>query len=294
MMIEANNEVRRIDCAKWDDFIREVRAERTLPLDGGGEEFADRVLWRGHAKLKWKLESKIERSLVAEAKDPADGSVERLPHTLAVYDHRCAQTLRRFRELAHGKPGAYRDMPDDELWALGRHHGLITPLLDWTESPYVAAYFAFEKHRKGWEIEHGRGVIARKLPSDKPVCVWALRVWSGVEVSGEFEVVRDVPATAHRQMAQRGLFTRLRSADHLDVESYLKARNLAHSLEVYHLPGSAELDALGDFELMNITPATLFPDLYGAAQQANVDSDQLRFSASALANFKGRSGAEEE
>ena len=56
---------------------------------------------------------------------------------------------------------------------------------------------------------------------------------------------------------------------HIDIESYLRSRNLAQFLFRYEIRAQEMGKALCDLDLMNIHESTLFPDLNGAAARAN-------------------------
>jgi len=182
----------------------------------------------------------------------------------------------RFKDLAVGLPSIRTDhlSDDNDWWALGRHHGLITPLLDWTRNPYVAAFFAFADYAEilnpGFKTGTNTGGIQF---GNELVAVWALVLGNDIEKKGEFEIITAKRNDFYRQRAQQGVFTRLTHDVHVDLESYLISRNICSKyLECFQIPGQEMGKALHHLELMNISFATLFPDLGGAAAQANIGS----------------------
>ncbi len=105
------------------------------------------------------------------------------------------------------------------------------------------------------------------------VAIWALVLTDELEVKGEFELLRpqiDFPPHSYRLQAQQSVLTRLKHRDHVDLESYMVGRGLGNCLERYEISGDEVGTALKELTQMNITFASLFPDLGGAAQQTNI------------------------
>jgi hypothetical protein len=248
---------RFVVCGNWDEFVGAIR---TRPQ---GPEAQGRI-FRGQSDLNWQLSSLWERFL-ADKRANADATpVGRLS------DHK----LRLFQDYAVGLPDLRRSelQTDLEWWALGRHHGLVTPLLDWTQSPYVAAFFAWMDYHEIRNPGLASWGATPMKSGDGAVVVWELCDPQELVTGEEFRVFTSRSEHARRQKAQQGLFTVLGHPDHFDLESYLASRNALDKLSGYIIPGHQYRRALTDLRLMNVNYATLFPDLDGAARQANIEA----------------------
>lgn len=130
----------------WESFESEI--SRVLgsveSKRAGAKGYVSDPLFRGHADERWRLLTTLER-------------FSKKPHSingyygilLSVLPAVASLTTRswslspdlEFDEGHHGAPPGY------EFMIYLRHHGFPSPLLDWTRSPYVAAFFAFAPSR---------------------------------------------------------------------------------------------------------------------------------------------------
>lgn len=143
--------VKILDLDTWEEFGQEVAKLRTGSFKKLGEALMRTdVLFRGQSDSNWQLGTTLERTAGTGAQwslfNYFDAIHKAYPpiaaHTGRTWDlpnwidyHEWAHKRRDFR--FYGKWLAY------EFMAYLRHHGFPSPLLDWSLSPFVAAFFAF-------------------------------------------------------------------------------------------------------------------------------------------------------
>lgn len=220
----------------------------------------EELIYRGHRRHEWLLSPSLGRedALHIVTKDVAEAQ------------------LSQFRKAVRGRLEDHALIEVDEeyeLWAVGQHYGLETPLLDWSYSPYVALFFAFEHEDK---------------PQENPNPYRAIFLLNKTHVEAEdrcpgVSILEPRKDDHGRLVNQAGLFTYSEYGETLEAslinsltEEVLgdllqgeEAPTLARYICKIYIPNKDRISCLKHLRLMNVHHASLFPDLIGAAQYCN-------------------------
>ena len=213
-------------------------------------------IWRGQRNADWQLESTLNRTL-----RDSNGNKEDLIN----------MHLERFKYATRGRRGTtpVKIESEDDWWALGQHHGIATPLLDWTTSPFVAAYFAFYEENKNGSAK--RAVFS--LHSSEYIIKSNEILKNNPDKSNEIiKIIKPYSDENPRLVNQSGLFTKIPIGT--DIEKWTKEnfndKKFKIRLLKIILPESERNTILKALNRMNINHLTLFPDLTGVSMYANM------------------------
>lgn len=269
----------------WPEHTVETFEEFVDYLKGlmPSESTANRLYWfRGQSNATWDLEPSLMRSL---------GDSDLLPEGVVDLED---EALKLFRSKAHffvSPPLLAKVHTKPCWWALMQHHGAPTRLLDWTISPYVAAYFAL--HQDGGRDDRRSTERDSKSAGPKDGAVWCFcsktlrkRFEGSYGQPPDFDSI-DAPAwyqdklqhlsekrvviplafdyaSSERIAAQQGRFTmcfKVRQQHNCVIEQI--GENNVLKLLIPHAKKREFLLRLRD---MNITGSALFPGVDGLGQ----------------------------
>lgn len=219
------------------------------------------LIFRGHRRYDWPLTPSLGRF-----------------DSRKIITQEVAETqLALFRRAVRGRisdRSLVEEGEDNELWSVGQHHGLFTPLLDWTYSPYVALFFAFEGEDRTGELNNQYR---------------AIYVLNKTHVEADdkcpnVHVLEPRKDDHGRLVNQAGLFTYSSYGNTLENflieslhEEVLQGVNedeevgeLAKYLCKIYIPNDERAECLRHLRMMNVHHASLFPDLIGASNYCNI------------------------
>lgn len=240
-----------VQVSRWEDFVALTDAQ-------SGWAF------RGEPMAHWPLMTSLARRLQTYSPDAA------------LWPMREQRALRVFRRKAHIYLNDRSAIADDlRCLALMQHHGAPTRLLDFTKSPYVAAFFALE------DALGDAAVYALNTPAlwsaAPPFDPSLTRDNIDPRAAGNFERyflpnrwplvwIGEPTEMDQRLVAQSGLFV-VPGQLHKPLDELLAGYGSSTPMLVkLVLPLAVRAQAMQALYRMNVTNASLFPDLDGLAR----------------------------
>lgn len=226
--------------------------------DGFFNREATELVYRGHRRFDW----------------PVTPSLGRLDHRGIITNESAESQIEFFRKAVRGRlidRTLVNADEEDELWAVGQHHGLMTPLIDWTYSPYVALFFAFEKPDVKTELDNPYRTI------------YVLNKFYIESSPNPIEVLEPRKDDHGRLVNQAGLFTKseygntlenqlinsLQDEELINVSEQEEASEVANYICKIYIPNEDRDECILHLRRMNVHHASLFPDLLGASEHTN-------------------------
>lgn len=248
------------------------------------EELSENWVFRGQLNTRWELRNAIERT-----------------DFIKLYQGVEAHFVHEFMR------GARNYLAKDEIpehlieWlALMQHHGAPTRLLDFSKSPFVAAFFAFEQCEDSPEKNTAIWAINVNFLKLKAVEVLEAhfaddleknsrrideKLFEKIFFANEYSLVFPVePFRMNRRYSlQQSIFVST-GTGHQPFMEQLKFLNDAAQQAVIkiELPAALQKEVLRDLLRMNLHRASLFPDLDGYAASLRLRYNSMRSLEDAL------------
>jgi FRG domain len=212
-----------------------------------------RFLFRGQSQ-PWRLRTSFHR---AGRADLHRFVVEDIP---MLHKHLSARTKHLFRLDIADENGAF--------FNLVQHHGYPTPLLDWTYSPYVAAFFAY-RQAQGDRINSStaEGKV-RIFVFDQALWKQSYRQVPQLLIPGPHVSVSEFITIENERMIPQQAASTVTNID--DVETYIASKETELGrkfLWAIDLPAMDRRSVMQELSYMGITAGSLFPGLDGACEE---------------------------